>query len=134
MEFAKRSLYSIFRAQLLYMMTKLTSWGELKQGGFLPSFGEVSVRVSNCTKLPLKANSVNAVVTSPPYLPAASGRETYLRSRAASLIGLGLMTEEEVHETETRIVGSILAMPQEDRPLPAAVVDLVEWMKPQRER
>lgn len=134
LEFAKRSLYSIFRAQLHFMLAKLTSWGELKQGGFLPVFGGVSVKVSDCTRLPLMDNSVNAVVTSPPYLPAASGRETYLRSRAASLVGLGLMTEEEVHETETRIVGSILAMPKEDRPLPLAVIDLVEWMKPQRER
>jgi len=134
LEIGHRSLYVVFVAQLKYMMRKLDTWGALRDGGVVTNFGEVHVGVSDCTALPLPDSSVNAVVTSPPYLPAASGRETYLRSRAASLIALGLMTEKEVHDCEERIVGSIMAKPLDNLPLPPAVIDLVNWMLPQRER
>lgn len=134
LEIGKRSLYTSFVAQLRYMVRKLGTWGAIRDAGLVNKYGEVEVGVSDCTSLPLPGNSVNAVVTSPPYLPAASGRETYLRSRAASLIGLGLMTEEAIHECEKEIVGSILATPVDTGPLPDSVVELVSWMLPQRER
>jgi SAM-dependent methyltransferase len=44
------------------------------------------------------------------------------------------MSEEAIHECERNIVGSILAVPGEDMPLPDSVQDLVDWMLPQRER
>ncbi|SIT35152.1 hypothetical protein BN2475_40023 [Paraburkholderia ribeironis] len=133
LEIAKRSVYAIFRAQLEFMLRKLDSWGALRDGGMVDQYGDVSVGVSDCAKLPLADDSVDAVVTSPPYLPAASGRETYLRSRAASLVALGLMTEEAIHECESQIVGSILAVPANEN-LPESVTELVNWMLPQRER
>ncbi|MGC8732024.1 MAG: DNA methyltransferase [Halothiobacillaceae bacterium] len=134
LEIAKRSLYAIFIAQLHYMVRKLGSWAALRDGGIVRNYGDVDVGVSDCATLPLADSSVDAVVTSPPYLPAASGRETYLRSRAASLVALGLMSEEAIHDCETRIVGSILAMPDDLVPLPESVNELVNWMQPQRER
>jgi len=127
LEIGARSLYSVFIAQLLYMVRKLDTWGAMRDGGFVPRYGQVVVAVSDCTSLPLPESSVSAVVTSPPYLPAASGRETYLRSRAASLIGLGLMSEDAIHKCELQIVGSILAMPVNTGPLPECVVELVNW-------
>lgn len=134
LEIGHRSLYVLFVAQLKYMLRKLESWAALREGGLVARYGDVRVGVSDCTALPLPDQSVNAVVTSPPYLPAASGRETYLRSRAASLVGLGLMTEEAIHDCEKQIVGSILAKPTETGSLPDSIIDLVNWMLPQRER
>lgn len=134
LEIGSRSLYSVFLAQLLYMVRKLDTWAAMRDAGLVSHYGHVDVGVSDCTGLPLAESSVDAVVTSPPYLPAASGRETYLRSRAASLVGLGLMSEEAIHLCELQIVGSILAKPINTGPLPASVVDLVNWMLPQRER
>ncbi len=134
LEIAKRSLYSIFQSQLRYMVKKLGSWEALRQGGYVTSYGQVVVQTSDCISLPLANETVDSVVTSPPYLPAASGRETYLRSRATSLVGLGLMTEEAIHECERQIVGSIMAVPKGTIPLPQSVTDLVNWMQPQRER
>lgn len=40
---------------------------------------------SSADSVGIPDESVNAIVTSPPYLPASSGRETYLRSRAPGL-------------------------------------------------
>lgn len=134
LEIAKRSLYSIFKSQLHYMVKKLGSWEALRKGGYVARYGRVAVQTSDCTSLPLAKGTVDAVVTSPPYLPAASGRETYLRSRATSLVGLGLMTEAAIHERERQIVGSIMAVPGGTVPLPQSVIDLVNWMQPQRER
>jgi hypothetical protein len=82
----------------------------------------------------LAKNSVRAVVTSPPYLPASSGRETYLRSRAASLIALGLMEEKEILQREQRLLGSILSMPTKNAIVPEQVSSLASWMAPQRVR
>jgi len=134
LEVGQRSLYGVFVGQLRYMVKKLDTWGAMRDGGLVSRYGQVEVGVSDCTSLPLEDSSVDAIVTSPPYLPAASGRETYLRSRAASLMGLGLMSEKAIHQCEIQIVGSILAVPANTGPLPESVVELVNWMLPQRER
>jgi hypothetical protein len=59
-----------------------------------------------------------------------------LRSRASAIMALGLMTEPEILETETRVLGSILARADAATldQVPKTVRDLVEWMLPQRER
>lgn len=88
--------------------------------------------------LDLPDDSIDAVVTSPPYLPASSGRETYLRSRAPGLVALDLLTEQSIHDLDaTKIVGSVLRRSANDEtniPVPDAVRELVEWMRPQRAR
>ena len=83
--------------------------------------------------LPIADESIDGIVTSPPYLPASSGRETYLRSRGPSIIALNLLSEQQLLERETRMMGSILNL-QERQELPATICDLVEWMIPQRAR
>jgi len=134
LELGQKSLYGVFHRQLQYMIRKLDTWAAIRDGQFVSHYGRADVGVSDCTSLPLEDSSVDAIVTSPPYLPAASGRETYLRSRAASLLGLALMSEKAILKCEKHIVGSILAEPAGTEPLPDSVVDLVNWMLPQRER
>jgi DNA modification methylase len=68
-----------------------------------------------------KATSINAdarllddrlgvfdiLVTSPPYLPAASGRESYSKARAPSLIALGLKNYQDIDDLVDDSVGSM---------------------------
>lgn len=68
-----------------------------------------------------KATSINAdarllddrlgffdiLVTSPPYLPAASGRESYTKARAPSLIALGLKNYQDIDDLVDDSVGSM---------------------------
>ena len=86
----------------------------------------------------LPDDSVDSVVTSPPYLPASSGRETYLRSRAPGLVALELLSEDQIHELDaTEVVGSVLRKSggtENGYLLPDAAIQLVEWMRPQRAR
>jgi len=134
LEIAKRPTQQIFRAQLSNLTEKLETIDALRRAHFISDFGHVESSVSDCGALPLPNESVHAVVTSPPYLPAASGRETYLRSRAASLVALDLMSEKDILETEKAIVGSVLAMPSLQAQVPKSVTELADWMMPQRER
>jgi hypothetical protein len=135
LEIASRTLRQIFISQGRKIIQKLSDFAELSVTGSFKHLGSVTVSVGNACCLPIHDNSVDAIVTSPPYLPAASGRETYLRSRAASLIALNLMTEPEILDTETKMIGSILAKNTASvGPLPSSVTELAEWMRPQRER
>lgn len=54
------------------------------------------------------SNELDCIITSPPYLPAASGRESYLRSKGLSLLALGLISsEDDIWDLETAFLGSI---------------------------
>lgn len=99
---------------------------------------EVEITNRSADDLGIDVASVDAVVTSPPYLPASSGRETYLRSRAPGIVALKLLDEHDIVQLDaTRMIGSVLRQ-QDSRArapmLPEAVTDLVEWMRPQRAR
>ncbi len=135
LEVAKRDLSSIFSSHLKLILSRSSDVAALIECGAVPRMPAPRIQQSDARQLPLDDNSIGSVVTSPPYLPAASGRETYLRSRAASLTALGLMTEEEVLHAEKSMVGSILAGASlETSKVPSSVRDLAEWMLPQRER
>jgi hypothetical protein len=134
LEIGRRSVTSLFASQLRLMAAKADVYRSLRQSHRLNEPGNSRFAVHDATALPLNDSTVDAVVTSPPYLPAASGRETYLRSRAVSLVALGLMSEPEILATERRILGSILCRSTVEDPVPASVTELASWMAPQRAR
>ena len=49
------------------------------------------------------------ILTSPPYLPAASGREAYLFSKSIALTALGLMSVDEIESGRSKVMGSMKA-------------------------
>lgn len=79
-------------------------------------------------KLPLEDETVDFIITSPPYLPASSGRENYLIGKSISLTALGLMNEESIKETETKSVGSMKNQIGAGDGLPNAVYELYQWL------
>ena len=83
----------------------------------------------NAGALDLDNNSQGFVLTSPPYLPAASGREAYLFSKSIALTALGLMTVEEIEQGRSAVVGSMQAGVAEEESLPPGVDDLVAWLE-----
>lgn len=99
-----------------------TVWG--------PERGAIQLLRGTATALELPDASVSVVLTSPPYLPASSGREAYLIGKSISLTALGLMTADEIAGAETGSVGSMKAAAgDEDGELPSAVHDLVAWLQ-----
>lgn len=134
---AKRSVGQILTAQLKRMRNAIAQRDRLIARGHLDErmLGSARVTIGDAREMPYEDGEFEGIVTSPPYLPASSGRETYLRSRAPSLVALGLLTEEEIIERDQSMIGSILRGPSgESTVLPGEVLDLVEWMKPQRAR
>lgn len=135
LEVASRSVLQIFSTHAKSVFRNLEVYGHLKSENSIVEFAPSSIKVSNASSLPIEDTSVDGIVTSPPYLPASSGRETYLRSRASSILALGLMDEAEILKTERDMLGSILAAPRRGgASVPQSVFDLADWMRPQRER
>ncbi|MFF5582746.1 TRM11 family SAM-dependent methyltransferase [Streptomyces hygroscopicus] len=132
-----RRLIRVMSNHLSKMVAALEQRDLLISGGVLnlSQLGSANIQRGDVRMLPYKDNSIDGIVTSPPYLPASSGRETYLRSRACSLTALGLMSEAEIMVRETEMVGSIIrTAPARSSGLPHSISELVEWMEPQRAR
>jgi hypothetical protein len=52
-------------------------------------------------------HSIDLIVTSPPYIPASSGREHYARARAIPLVLTGAATLDELEELDKAFVGEM---------------------------
>jgi len=90
---------------------------------------ESSVVRGDATALPFESGSVGSIITSPPYLPAASGREDYLVGKSISLTALGLMSSEQIETARGGAIGSMKARISADASLPNSVTDLVNWLE-----
>ena len=89
-----------------------------------------TVLQDTATAMPICNSSVSLVLTSPPYLPASSGRENYLVGKSISTTALGLMTVKEIQEADSRSVGSMHANGKPSlQGLPLQVQELYKWLK-----
>jgi tRNA G10 N-methylase Trm11 len=78
--------------------------------------------------LPLEDACVDCIVTSPPYMPASSGRENYLKSKAYAMTALGLIAPDAVDALEAEQIGSVQRAGESDD-LPEDARAVVEWMQ-----
>jgi DNA modification methylase len=82
------------------------------------------------TAMPIPNNCVSLVITSPPYLPASSGRENYLIGKSIAITALGLMTNKQIQDAEVQSVGSMRSILfGEKNGLPSEVYRLYEWLQ-----
>lgn len=94
--------------------------------GIKPAKSEV--RHGTAVSLPFDDETFSVILTSPPYLPASSGREDYLVGKAISNVALGLMTDEEISKAEESAVGSMKWLEKDAPGLPPSVMDLHDWL------
>ncbi|MEW6355491.1 MAG: hypothetical protein AB1696_04135 [Planctomycetota bacterium] len=129
LEIGKTSLSSIVEANLrsLIHTAHVVQTVRNAYGISIPSF---RVLQDTATAMPLPAESVSVVLTSPPYLPASSGRENYLIGKSISITALGLMSAKQIENAEKQSVGSMKRNTcQPLRDLPTEVAKLYEWLK-----
>ncbi|MFN8533448.1 MAG: hypothetical protein U0556_07860 [Dehalococcoidia bacterium] len=91
-------------------------------------FADAAVIQADTRCLPERDNRFDVLVTSPPYLPASSGRESYAKARAPSLIALGMRTHEDV---DLLVDESIGAMDSGEHPFDDLSPEerrLVDWL------
>ncbi len=128
LEIAKTSLDSLmasnFKAMIhsTYVARSLIESYEIK-------LGNAKVHYGTAVELPFPDNQFSIIITSPPYLPASSGREDYLVGKSISNVALDLMSDEEIGIAETNAVGSMKWIVEHAEGLPKAVYDLYEWLK-----
>lgn len=82
----------------------------------------------SATNQPLENETIDFIITSPPYLPASSGREDYLIGKSISLTALNLMNEKDIQNLERKSVGSMKNLKGERNGLPDSVYQLHDWL------
>lgn len=129
LEIQKTNLSKIMNSNLDALLNAVNTGIALKKAYRIE---ETSSTVINdtATAMPIKDESVSVVLTSPPYLPASSGRENYLIGKSISITALGIMTPEEIEQAETESVGSMKSIAKPDfKGLPSDVEELYNWLK-----
>jgi tRNA G10 N-methylase Trm11 len=116
----------MFSDNLYYLAKSVAVWRWLREAANMtPNPSEV--RLGDARSLPFDNESFDFVVTSPPYMPASSGRENYLKSKALAMTALGLIGADEVDVYERKQVGSVHRSDSLDGLTPKAR-EVVEWM------
>ncbi len=90
---------------------------------------EAQVLQGDARRLPDGLGPFDMIVTSPPYLPASSGRESYAKARALSLIALEMLDPGDVDALVDDSIGSMEANGVNLAALTAAERHLVEWLQ-----
>lgn len=127
LEVRKTSLDLLIRRSLEEALRQATRFQKLQSAyGLRPAASSV-VR-GNAGALNLPDDSQGFVLTSPPYLPAASGREAYLFSKSIAMTALGLMSVEDIQAGRSSVMGSMQAGAERFHALPEGVTDLVDWL------
>jgi hypothetical protein len=86
--------------------------------------------VGDAKKMELADNTISIVITSPPYLPASSGREDYLIGKSIAITALGLLTSDDIRIRETQSVGSMKVNGTlKSNELPSEIIELYNWLK-----
>ncbi|MBD2297219.1 hypothetical protein [Nostoc sp. FACHB-190] len=129
LEIGKSDISSMVTANLKSLI-KTISVSQTLIKAYNLSLGNVEIICDSATNIPLQPSSVSVILTSPPYLPASSGRENYLVSKAISIKALNLMSDDEIEAAEVKSVGSMknryeLMLDA----VPSEVVELYNWLK-----
>lgn len=119
-------IVEMFSGNLDYLAKSVAVWQWLRKAANLQPVPS-GVQLGDARSLPYGDGSFDFVVTSPPYMPASSGRENYLKSKALAMTALGLIGADEVDAYEQRQVGSVHRSDGIDR-LPPRAREVVEWM------
>ena len=126
LDIGKKSLSSIISADIK------NEYKALKVIATLKSLYGLEIKMpkvhnGDATQRPIDDSSVDIIVTSPPYIPASSGREDYLVGKLTSLTALDMMNNDMNYYLK-KSVGSMDSEEEDMTELPKEVKDLVSWL------
>jgi hypothetical protein len=125
--YGRTPLVRLFTQSLRRIEKTSAAWTWLKSTlKISPAPAQVVQGDARC--LPEAFPAFGLILTSPPYLPASSGRESYALARAPSLLALGLANSEEVENLIGDSVGSMEGAFPDLSSLTPAEKSLVEWL------
>ncbi len=126
LNFSKTPLMTLFTRSLYRLSRTLSAWEWLEEALNLhlaPSIAQLG------DARQASDNPFDVIVTSPPYLPASSGRESYAKARAPSLLALGMTTLDEVDSLSDTAVGSMDSSSIAWDELTPDVKKLIQWLE-----
>jgi predicted RNA methylase len=92
-------------------------------------FASADVVAADTRHIPDGLGPFDILLTSPPYLPASSGRESYAKARAPSLIALGIKTHDNVDNLADDSIGSMDGNGVDIASLTSEERRVVEWLQ-----
>ncbi|HZQ38428.1 MAG TPA: hypothetical protein VFD32_21045, partial [Dehalococcoidia bacterium] len=129
LEPARPSVTALYRRRREAIARAATLNARVLAGAGLALRAPAAALIGDARALPLADGAVSAVLTSPPYLPASSGRENYLRSKAPSLLALGLLDAAGLETLDRRATGSMHAAAGDGGiPLLPGEARLIAWL------
>lgn len=107
LELARPSVRALFLRRFDALCREAALYDTVLSPSGLGFTAPAAVLRADAARLPLEDGSVAAALTSPPYLPASSGRENYLLSKAPSLLLLSLLDAEGLRALDGMATGSM---------------------------
>lgn len=126
--FAKTPIAQIF-GKSLTKYAKVAATSEWLRHTIHLDFADAQVAKADARHIPDDLGRFDILVTSPPYLPASSGRESYAKARAPSLIALGMRRHDEIDDLVDDSIGSMYGDGVDLEMLAKCERDLVEWLR-----
>lgn len=128
LEIAKKSLKTILDTNYKNQVKALSTIKVLKEAYNLAII-EPTVLNGDAVKRDVNDNTFDIIVTSPPYLPASSGREDYVVGKLISLKAMGLLENIDKKFYTGKSVGSMDNVENIDLSgLPSSVSELYQWL------
>ena len=128
LSFAKASITDMF-SKSMDRYAKITAVSEWMREELNAEPAEARVLSGDARFMPEEIGTFDILVTSPPYVPASSGRESYAKARAPSLIALGLEDAETVNSLVDNSVGSMRDNNPDLSELTAEERGIVDWLQ-----
>src|SRR5947209_18175351 len=91
----------------LMQYVKVAATCEWLRETFHLKLADAQVVTADTRHIPDELGLFDILVTSPPYMPASSGRESYARARAPSLIALGMRRHDDVDLLVDESIGAM---------------------------
>ena len=125
--FAKASITDMF-CKSMERYSNITAVSEWMRDKLNTRPAEAQVLTGDARSMPEEIGIFDILVTSPPYVPASSGRESYAKARAPSLIALGLEDAQTVDDLVDSSVGSMSSNNVDVTRLTAQERRIVDWL------
>ncbi len=106
LSFGRTPAPEIFARSLAHLVKTAAALEWLRET-LSPAYAHAQVIEGDARRVPGPPGWYDIVLTSPPYLPASSGRESYAKARAPSLIALDLRDHRGVNDLVEGSVGSM---------------------------
>jgi hypothetical protein len=128
---AKVRVLDLFLKKVFHLVGIAEAFAWLKRNGLNLPIPEVVRGSAKDFSSILQSRKVDLILTSPPYIPASSGREHYARARAIPLIFSGAASEDELEQLDRAFIGEMSGGKNgslDDRSMPPKVREILNFL------